>query len=115
MRNMAPHERTHAVSRTVLSLVLLLAIFLLGAREAMAPLQIAAAQGMAVLASFHAGKGLSREVEDENRGSSNWSGEADILLSLRGRGGGPAAEQRYREFPYVGHNSWDSGYVTPEL
>src|SRR5258707_9214471 len=33
---MAPHERSHAVSRTVLSSVLLLAIFLLGAREAMA-------------------------------------------------------------------------------
>jgi predicted peptidase len=26
--------------------------------------------------------------------------------------GGPT---RYSEFPYVGHNSWDSAYVTPEL
>jgi predicted peptidase len=25
------------------------------------------------------------------------------------------AEPRYSEFPYVGHNSWDSAYVTPEL
>jgi predicted peptidase len=25
------------------------------------------------------------------------------------------AEPRYSEFPYVGHNSWDCAYVTPEL
>ena len=24
-------------------------------------------------------------------------------------------EPRYTEYPFVGHNSWDSAYVTPEL
>jgi predicted peptidase len=35
----------------------------------------------------------------------------DMIAALKKAGGEP----RYSEFPYVGHNSWDSAYVTPEL
>src|SRR5262245_12124599 len=34
-----------------------------------------------------------------------------MVKALKGAGGSP----RYSEFPFVGHNSWDSAYVTPEL
>lgn len=34
-----------------------------------------------------------------------------MIKALKAVGGSP----RYSEFPYVGHNSWDSAYVTPEL
>ncbi len=35
----------------------------------------------------------------------------DMIKALKGAGGMP----RYSEYPFVGHNSWDSAYVTPEL
>jgi predicted peptidase len=35
----------------------------------------------------------------------------DMIEALKKAGGEP----RYSEYPYVGHNSWDSAYVTPEL
>lgn len=35
----------------------------------------------------------------------------NMVQALKDAGGEP----RYSEFPYVGHNSWDSAYVTPEL
>jgi predicted peptidase len=35
----------------------------------------------------------------------------DMIAALKKAGGNP----RYSEFPHVGHNSWDSAYVTPEL
>lgn len=35
----------------------------------------------------------------------------NMVKALKDAGGTP----RYSEFPYVGHNSWDSAYVTPEL
>lgn len=35
----------------------------------------------------------------------------EMIKALEKVGGQP----RYSEFPYVGHNSWDSAYVTPEL
>jgi predicted peptidase len=35
----------------------------------------------------------------------------DMIKALKEAGGSP----RYSEFPFVGHNSWDSAYVTPEL
>ena len=35
----------------------------------------------------------------------------DMVAALKKAGGEP----RYSEFPYVGHNCWDSAYVTPEL
>jgi predicted peptidase len=34
-----------------------------------------------------------------------------MIKALKAAGGAP----RYSEFPFVGHNSWDSAYVTPEL
>ena len=34
-----------------------------------------------------------------------------MIKSLKAAGGMP----RYSEYPFVGHNSWDSAYVTPEL
>jgi predicted peptidase len=34
-----------------------------------------------------------------------------MVKALQAVGGAP----RYSEYPYVGHNSWDSAYVTPEL
>ena len=34
-----------------------------------------------------------------------------MIDALKKAGGNP----RYSEFPYVGHNSWDPAYVTPEL
>lgn len=34
-----------------------------------------------------------------------------MIKALKAAGGNP----RYSEYPYVGHNSWDSAYVTPEL
>ena len=34
-----------------------------------------------------------------------------MIKALKDAGGEP----RYSEYPYVGHNSWDSAYVTPEL
>jgi predicted peptidase len=34
-----------------------------------------------------------------------------MVEAVKKAGGTP----RYSEFPYVGHNSWDSAYVTPEL
>jgi hypothetical protein len=34
-----------------------------------------------------------------------------MVEALKKAGGEP----RYSEYPYVGHNSWDSAYVTPEL
>jgi predicted peptidase len=34
-----------------------------------------------------------------------------MVEALKKAGGQP----RYSEFPYVGHNSWDAAYVTPEL
>jgi predicted peptidase len=34
-----------------------------------------------------------------------------MIKALKDAGGEP----RYSEFPFVGHNSWDSAYVTPEL
>ena len=34
-----------------------------------------------------------------------------MVKALKAAGGEP----RYSEFPFVGHNSWDSAYVTPEL
>ncbi len=34
-----------------------------------------------------------------------------MVKALKAAGGNP----RYSEYPYVGHNSWDSAYVTPEL
>lgn len=34
-----------------------------------------------------------------------------MIKALKAVGGNP----RYSEYPYVGHNSWDSAYVTPEL
>ena len=34
-----------------------------------------------------------------------------MVKALQAAGGNP----RYSEFPFVGHNSWDSAYVTPEL
>ncbi|MCI0741108.1 MAG: hypothetical protein L0Y72_18850 [Gemmataceae bacterium] len=34
-----------------------------------------------------------------------------MVKALKDAGGQP----RYSEFPFVGHNSWDSAYVTPEL
>ena len=35
----------------------------------------------------------------------------NMVKALQAAGGTP----RYSEFPFVGHNSWDSAYVTPEL
>jgi predicted peptidase len=35
----------------------------------------------------------------------------EMVEALKKAGGMP----RYSEFPYVGHNSWDSAFVTPEL
>lgn len=35
----------------------------------------------------------------------------DMIKALKDAGGSP----RYSEYPFVGHNSWDSAYVTPEL
>lgn len=35
----------------------------------------------------------------------------EMIKSLKAAGGMP----RYSEYPFVGHNSWDSAYVTPEL
>jgi predicted peptidase len=35
----------------------------------------------------------------------------NMVKALKEAGGQP----RYSEFPYVGHNSWDPAYVTPEL
>jgi predicted peptidase len=35
----------------------------------------------------------------------------DMIDAIKKAGGNP----RYSEFPYVGHNSWDPAYVTPEL
>ena len=35
----------------------------------------------------------------------------DMVEALKKAGGNP----RYTEFPFVGHNSWDPAYVTPEL
>ena len=35
----------------------------------------------------------------------------NMVKALQAAGGNP----RYSEFPFVGHNSWDSAYVTPEL
>lgn len=35
----------------------------------------------------------------------------DMIDALKKAGGSP----RYSEMPYVGHNSWDPAYVTPEL
>jgi predicted peptidase len=35
----------------------------------------------------------------------------NMIESLKKAGGEP----RYSEYPFVGHNSWDSAYVTPEL
>ncbi len=35
----------------------------------------------------------------------------DMIKALKAAGGQP----RYSEYPFVGHNSWDSAYVTPEL
>jgi predicted peptidase len=35
----------------------------------------------------------------------------DMVAALKTAGGMP----RYSEMPYVGHNSWDPAYVTPEL
>ena len=34
-----------------------------------------------------------------------------MIKALKAAGGEP----RYSEYPFVGHNSWDSAYVTPEL
>jgi predicted peptidase len=34
-----------------------------------------------------------------------------MIKALQGAGGKP----RYSEYPFVGHNSWDSAYATPEL
>ena len=34
-----------------------------------------------------------------------------MIKALKGAGGNP----RYTELPFVGHNSWDPAYVTPEL
>jgi predicted peptidase len=34
-----------------------------------------------------------------------------MIKALKSAGGAP----RYSEFPFVGHNSWDCAYVTPEL
>jgi predicted peptidase len=34
-----------------------------------------------------------------------------MIKALKAAGGNP----RYTEFPFVGHNSWDPAYVTPEL
>jgi predicted peptidase len=39
------------------------------------------------------------------------NGCRNMVKALKEAGGQP----RYSEFPYVGHNSWDSAYVTPEL
>lgn len=39
------------------------------------------------------------------------TGMRAIVAALKQAGGNP----RYSEFPYVGHNSWDPAYVTPEL
>ena len=38
-------------------------------------------------------------------------GMRSMIKALKEAGGAP----RYSEFPYVGHNSWDPAYVTPEL
>ncbi len=38
-------------------------------------------------------------------------GMRGMIKALQAAGSQP----RYSEFPYVGHNSWDSAYVTPEL
>lgn len=38
-------------------------------------------------------------------------GNRALIESLKKAGGSP----RYTEYPFVGHNSWDSAYVTPEL
>lgn len=35
----------------------------------------------------------------------------EMIKALKAAGGQP----RYSEYPYVGHNSWDPAYVTPEL
>ena len=35
----------------------------------------------------------------------------DMIDAIKKAGGKP----RYSEFPYVGHNSWDPAYITPEL
>ena len=35
----------------------------------------------------------------------------EMFKALKAAGGEP----RYSEYPFVGHNSWDSAYVTPEL
>jgi predicted peptidase len=35
----------------------------------------------------------------------------DMIKALKAAGGTP----RYSEYPFVGHNSWDCAYVTPEL
>jgi len=37
--------------------------------------------------------------------------QRDMIAALKKAGGSP----RYTELPFVGHNSWDSAYVTPEL
>jgi predicted peptidase len=39
------------------------------------------------------------------------NGCRNMIKALKDAG----AQPRYSEFPYVGHNSWDSAYVTPEL
>jgi len=39
------------------------------------------------------------------------NGCRDMVAALKKAGGNP----RYSEFPFVGHNSWDPAYVTPEL
>ncbi len=52
--------------------------------QALAPLQLAAAEGdIAVLVNRHAKKGPSPEVGEDGRGSSAISGAVDIVLSLR--------------------------------
>jgi predicted peptidase len=38
-------------------------------------------------------------------------GTRDMVAAMKKAGGEP----RFSEFPYVGHNSWDPAYVTPEL
>jgi putative DNA primase/helicase len=75
------------------------------AREAMAPLLQATASGLAVLASMHDRKS-GGEVGDSTRGSSQYGGDADIILNLRRlEGNGPAnvrlleALSRYEETP----------------
>jgi hypothetical protein len=57
------------------------------ALEAMAPLLEVASHGLAILVNRHRGKGPQRDIADEGRGSSAFSGAVDVILTLRRKTG----------------------------